>query len=744
MAKNRRPPVHRVSRASSPRATTRRWLAGASVVLAAGVAGALYWGAQRTAGRDILAVDAQQNVLLVTIDTLRGDALGSDGGPARTPNIDAIAAAGVRFSFAHAQAVVTLPSHASILTGTYPFQHGYRENSGYRLKPGMPTLATILKGRGFATAAFVAAFPLDARFGLTPGFDVYDGRFDDLTGGGFTIVERPASAVVALATSWIDAQAGGRWLAWVHVYEPHAPYRPPPPYDREYADRPYFGEVAAVDAALGPLFASVRRSARPTLVVITGDHGEALGDHGESTHGLFAYESTLRIPLIIAEVHGGTQRAQSTQSKSIFAAFAISVFDREHRGEVSDDPARHIDILPTILDALHIESPATLPGHSLRTRADRRNGGSRPSYFEAMSPMLDYGWAPITGVLSGREKFIEAPIAEVYDLAVDPNERTNLSGREAARQLRLAARLGEFHAALPGAAAPEDSGVARRLRALGYVSGGATPKARYTEADDPKRLVDVDQKMHDAVAADEEGRTADAIALYRDVLARRPEMMAASRHLAFDYWRSGQTPAAIDTLRVAIERGATPGAEIQLGTYLVEVGRGQEALRLLEKAAQADPTLDALNALGIAYGRSGRATDALAAFDRGLKIDPENPMLHENIGAIHLDAGHLAAARAEFARAVRANPASAQGHAGLATVAFKSGDRDTALANWKRAVDLDPTNWDALYNLGVQLMRVGRMAEARPYLERFVQTAPASQYAKDIRQISAELARIAR
>ncbi|HMJ81658.1 MAG TPA: sulfatase-like hydrolase/transferase [Vicinamibacterales bacterium] len=731
-----------MSPASSPQATTRRRLAVASVVLAAGVGGAFYCGSRRTAGRDILAVDPQQNVLLVTIDTLRGDALGADGGPARTPNIDAIAAAGVRFSFAHAQAVVTLPSHASILTGTYPFQHGYRENSGYRLKPGMPTLATILKGRGFATGAFVAAFPLDARFGLTPGFDVYDGRFDDLTGGGFTIVERPASAVVALATSWIDAQTGGRWLAWVHVYEPHAPYRPPAPYDREYADRPYFGEVAAADAALGPLFAAVRRSARPTLVVITGDHGEALGDHGESTHGLFAYESTLRIPLIVAEVAPltGAPYANGRSATASDGGRSATLSGSQSTGEVSDDPARHIDILPTILDALQIDAPAALPGHSLRTRADRRASGSQPSYFEAMSPMLDYGWAPITGVLSGREKFIDSPSAEMYDLAVDPNERTNLSGREAARQQRLAARLGEFRAALPGAAAPEDSEAARRLRALGYVSGGATPKARYTEADDPKRLVDVDQKMHEAVAADEEGRTADAIALYRDVLARRPEMMAASRHLAFDYWRSGRTPAAIDTLRVAIERGATPGAEIQLGTYLVEVGRGQEALRLLEKAAQAEPTLDALNALGIAYGRAGRAKDALAAFDRGLKIDPENPMLHENIGAVHLDAGQLAAARDEFERAIRANPASAQGHAGLATVAFKSGDRDTALASWKRAVDLDPTNWDALYNLGVQLMRVGRMTEARPYLERFVRTAPASQYAKDIKAISAELA----
>ena len=370
MARKRRPLDSSAPPVWSPPAKSRRLIAVATVVLTTGVAGALYWGTQGRAGGDVLGVDPQQNVLLVTIDTLRGDALSSYGGPARTPNIDAIAAAGVRFSFAHAQAVVTLPSHASILTGTYPFQHGYRENSGYRLKPGMPTLATILKGRGFATAAFVAAFPLDARFGLTPGFDVYDGRFDDLTGGGFTIVERPASAVVALATSWIDAQASGRWLAWVHVYEPHAPYRPPPPFDREYADRPYFGEVAAADAALGPLFAAVRHSARPTLVVITGDHGEALGEHGESTHGLFAYESTLRIPLIIAEM--APLKAAGSRST----------------GEVSDDPARHIDILPTILDALQIDKPATLPGHSLRTRADRRDAGSRPSYFEAMPVMF--------------------------------------------------------------------------------------------------------------------------------------------------------------------------------------------------------------------------------------------------------------------------------------------------------------------------------------------------------------------
>jgi len=685
---------------------------------------------------------ADQNVLIVTIDTLRADALGCYGGPAPTPNIDGVAAAGIRFSFAHAQTVVTLPSHASILTGTYPFQHGYRENSGYRLKPGMATIATLLEAQGFSTGAFVGAFPLDARFGLTPGFDVYDGRFDDLSGGGFIIAERPAASVVSLATKWIRAQENTRWLAWVHVYEPHAPYRPPPPFDREYADRPYFGEVAAVDRALGPLLDLARGSSRPTLLVITGDHGEGLGEHGESTHGLFAYESTLRIPLIIAELPRGTQSAQSTQSDSFFAALAAFAFSRGTTGEVSADPARHIDILPTILDALQIAPPPDLPGHSLRRRIDRRGGADRPSYFEAMSPMLDYGWAPLTGVLAGREKYIDLPLTELYDLAGDPGERTNLSARAPERRRVLGARLGAFHAPLPGTQGTEDPEVARRLQSLGYVSGRAAPKTHYTESDDPKRLVDVDQRMHDAVALDEESRTPEAIELYRLVLMRRPDMMAAARHLAFDYWRTGKTPLAIDTLRAALQAGPTHAGRIQLATYLVEVGRAAEAVTLAEGAAESDPTLDALNALGIAYARSGRTTDALAVFARSLKIDPDNPMTHENIGAIHLDAGRLEAAREEFERALRANPMSAQGHAGLATVAFKGGDRTTALASWTRAVELDPTNWDALYNLGVQLARAGRIAEARPYLERFVRTAPASQYAKDIRTISAELARM--
>src|SRR5262245_1267375 len=253
---------------------------------------------------------ARQNVLLVTIDTLRADALGCYGGPAATPALDRLAREGVRFEFAHAHAVVTLPSHASILTGRYPFEHGLRDNSGYRLPAGSRTAATVLKQAGYATAAFVAGFPLHSRFGLNQGFDVYDDRFGDTQApADFDMPERPASTVVPLARAWIAERSGGTraasegWFVWLHLFDPHTPYRPPPPFDTTYANRPYYGEVAAVDAALAPLLDDLRASTRPTLVIVTADHGEALGDHGEQSHGLFAYESTLRVPLIIAEMN---------------------------------------------------------------------------------------------------------------------------------------------------------------------------------------------------------------------------------------------------------------------------------------------------------------------------------------------------------------------------------------------------------------------------------------------------------
>ncbi|MGE5244910.1 MAG: sulfatase-like hydrolase/transferase [Betaproteobacteria bacterium] len=698
-------------------------LAAAGAMLAV-LGAAAWWWWPRTAPQVDLHPIARQNVLLVTIDTLRADALDCYGGPARTPALDRLATEGVRFTFAHAQAPLTLPSHTSILTGEYPYQHGVRENSGYRLAPGARTLATILKSDGYATGAFVSAFPLNSRFGLNQGFDVYDDHVGETRSPTeFVMPERPGTATVAIARPWIAARQrdGGRpWFAWVHVFDPHAPYQPPPPFDREYADRPYYGEVAAADSALAPLLDDVRRAPQPTLVVVTGDHGEALGDHGEATHGLFAYESTLRIPLIVAEVGGG--RPEST------------------RGEVSDVPVRHVDLLPTILDAVGQRAPEGLPGRTLLPAAERRDGAApRPSYFEAMSAMLNRGWAPLTGIVAGRDKYIDLPIPELYNLARDPGEQTNLVSRDADRARVLQTALRGFHAALPGQRQTEDPKALAELQALGYISGEAPLKAHYTEADDPKRLVDLDAALHRGVELYGEHRLPEAEHVYQAIISRRPDMSVAYRHLAFVHWESGDVRGAVDVLRRAIQAHVRDdGITAQLANYLAETGDPEEAVRLLAPVAQEQtPDLDALNALGIAYARSGRPKLARQVFERMLDASPASGMAFENLGALDLGENDLAAARQHFTRAVQLDPRSSQAHAGLGVVAVKSGDRQQAVAEWRKAVELDPTNFDALYNLATTLEDEGQREAARPYLDQFVRTAPPALYGPEIRQLSA-------
>jgi arylsulfatase A-like enzyme/tetratricopeptide (TPR) repeat protein len=683
----------------------------------------------------------RQNVLLITIDTLRADALHSYGGRAATPALDRLAAEGVRFDFAHAHAVLTLPSHASILTGTYPYQHGIRDNSGYRLSAGARTAATLLKASGYATGAFVAAFPLHSRFGLNAGFDVYDDRFGETRAPTeFVMPERPATSVVALARDWI-ARAGHAgsdgaarqdiagaprpWFAWVHVFEPHAPYRPPAPFDSQY-ERPYDGEVAATDAALAPLLDAVHDSDRSTLVIVTGDHGEALGDHGEETHGLFAYESTLRVPLIIAEV-GGPNRRHAVPE----------------RGELSAVAARHIDILPTLLEAVGEPVPSDLAGRTLLPSEERRAGAPRPSYFEAMTAMLNRGWAPLTGILADRQKYIDVPIVERYDLAADRTESTNLAGRVPEQDRTLDAALRAFNAPLPGRRRAEEPEAAARLRSLGYVTGDAPVKARYMEADDPKTLLPIDQALHRGVELYSARRYDEAIKTYRGILDRRPDMAIAYRHLAFVAWETGQPRAAIEVLQRAIAAGVRHGGVLaQLGTYLAEAGNAAAAIPLLEPAAAGDaPDLDAVNALGIAYARAGRQADARRAFERMLTLDPVNGMALANLGALDLERGDLASARSRFERATEVDPTSSQAQSGLGVVSVRTGNTEAAVTAWKRAVELDPTNFDALYNLATTLARSGRMSEARPFLGQFVQTAPPAFYAKDIRELTAMLQR---
>jgi arylsulfatase A-like enzyme/Flp pilus assembly protein TadD len=676
-----------------------------------------------------IARDPEQNLLLVTIDTLRADALSVYGGPAQTPNLDRLASHGARFTFAHAHTVVTLPSHTSILSGQFPYQHGIRDNSGFRVKPGTPTLATRLKPRGFATGAFVGGFPLTKRFGLTPGFDVYDDQMPEMRGAiEISMPERRADLVVDRATQWIGQQTG-KFFAWVHVYDPHSPYRPPGEFASRYAQQPYYGEVAFVDRALGPLFDRLATLPHSTLVIVTADHGESLGEHGELTHGMFAYEPTLHVPLIVATI-----------AKDATDIGAI----------VIDSPVRHVDLVPTVLEALGAPADPALPGVSLVPVVNDGDRADRPSYFEAMTYNLVRGWAPLRGVLQARNKYIDLPIPELYDLAADANEQANAAASQRQRLQVLTNLLRGYDTTPPNRPGQETAESAAALRSLGYVSGSAPAKAAYTEADDPKRLVAIDNDLHKATELTQDGRRDEAVAMLQSVIARRPDTADAYLSLAYAYWEGGEPQPAIAVLEKGLSAGAPDrDIRIRLGLYLAESHTdARRAIALLEGLSSED--VEALTGLGVAYGDAGRSADAVRTFNRVLALDPTNGLAFQNLSALALQqalaTNNDAARRAglqqaeTYARkAIDADPALPDAYTTLGVALSTSGRKADAIEAWKRAVDLDGSQFNALYNLWLELGTAGRRDEAVLYGRRFVATAPPAFFAPDIARVRATL-----
>jgi len=707
---------------------TPRWLAGAAAIVV--LAAALAWWWPRGEAFALLPASTDQNILLVTIDTLRADALSSYGGPADTPNLDRLAAHGARFTFAHSHAVVTLPSHTTILSGRLPYEHGMRDNSGFRVKEGTATLATMLKPLGFATGAFVGGFPVSKRFGLTPGFDVYDDQLPEMKGEvNFALPERRADVVVSRATDWIGKQQG-RFFAWVHAFDPHSPYQPPGDLAAKYSAQPYYGEVAFVDRALGPLFDRLSTLSRPTLVVVTADHGESLGEHGEMTHGMFAYESTLHVPLIVAEIRPNAPR--------------------ETRGVVIDTPVRHIDIAPTVLEAAGAATDGALPGLSLRDLIRAGNCPDRPQYFESMTYNLVRGWAPLRGVLVAKSKYIDLPIPELYDLVADPKEAANLAPKAADRVQVLLNTLNTYDVAPPDRPGQVSAADAAALRALGYSTGSAAAKTTYTEADDPKQLVQIDTDLHSATTLYQDGKVPEAIAMLTSVITRRPDTADAYIQLAHAYYEAGQVQPAIDTLDRGLKAGAPErDIRIRLGIYLAEGGgNSARAIQVLEHVSTTD--VEALNGLGIAYIDARRYADAERTFNRVLALDPTNGLAYWNLAVVTLkeaddikaDAGKAAKLRAaeSFARqAISADPSLAGAYTTLGVVYSYTGRKDEAIKSWRHAVELDGTEFYALYNLWHEAAAGGRMDDAVKYARQFVATAPQAIYPCELAEIRAFL-----
>jgi arylsulfatase A-like enzyme/thioredoxin-like negative regulator of GroEL len=660
------------------------------------------------------------DIVLVTIDTLRADAPGFAGNRrAPTPLLDRLAAGGRVFPDTHAHNVVTLPSHTNILTGLYPYQHGVRDNTGFRLPAAVPTLATVLHAAGYATGAFVGGFPLDSQYGLGHGFDLYDDRY---TRGSeneeFALAERRGDEVVAAALAWWRQQQGKPRFLWVHLFDPHAPYAPPEPFATRFADAPYLGEVAAADSFLAPLLGPFLDGREPApFVVVTADHGESLGEHGELTHGLFAYEATLHVPLVL-------------WGPGVAAG-------RDLR------PARHVDLFPTVLAAAGVAAPAAVPGLARPGRSLLAPAVKAPpdSYFESLSATLNRGWAPLSGLLRQGRKFIALPLPEVYDLARDPREAANLFDRERAAARAAFAALPRESAWPPrrGEVRPEE---AARLRSLGYLTGSAAARAAYGPADDPKSLIGLDNEMHAVIDRYSRGQVEEAVRLARAVVAERPAMPLGQSLLAQALLESGRTDEALAAMEAARRRGAASATLLrQLGLTLAEVGRTAEAIELLRPLAAAGET-QSENALALALSEAGRQQEAAAVLADVLAADPDNAKAYEQLGLIALRLGHWGESRDRSRRALDLDPRLPLAWNDLGVALYQLQQFAPALDAWQKAVDLKPNLWDALWNLGTKAAEHGRREQARAALERFVAGAPATRYEGDLRRARGLLAQL--
>jgi len=620
------------------------------------------------------------NVVVITIDTLRADHIGCYGyRQIRTPSIDSLAADGFRFEHAYTPVPITLPAHTVIFTGTYPTFSGMHDFSANRLGPKQPTLAALLKEKGYATGAVVAAGVLDSRFGLNRGFDFYYDHFDfnRLQEANLDEMERPGNLVADQALDWLAKNSGGRFFLWMHLYDPHYPYRPPPPYGEEYKSHPYDGEIAFADSQVGRVlrFLKAKGLYPNTLIVLTGDHGEGLGEHGEQTHGFFIYNSTLQVPLII-HLPGASAGKRVTDMVSL------------------------ADILPTVLQVLNLSVPPEVQGKSMaRLLAGEEQALQRSLYSETFLPRLHFNWSELRGIESARYHFIDAPRPELYDLASDPGELQNLYSRKNAVATELQGKLQTMiQEYTPGEEIAEKTGLdpalMERLKSLGYAgfSGGGDPKARNSDLPDPKDRIQVYELISEGMAASQHGRYQESVEKLTAALVTEPNSVSVHYLLGLDYYRLQDFPKSIDHLQRVLE--ASPDyalAAYQLGLSYARAGDMGNAIKSLQRALQLDPTnFSAAYNLGAAYMHEGDAAHAATSLRQSLSISPDYMAAHLALGQLLLYQGQTDDAVDELRRAVTLAPQDPQVHGALAKALEAKGLKQEAQDELRKAQESGP------------------------------------------------------
>jgi len=640
---------------------------------------------------NVLSADKKINIILITLDTVRADHLHCYGyQKIKTPNLDYLASKGILFKKAIASAPITLPSHTSILTGLYPFHSRVRNNGMYRVPDNSNTLATILKNKGYQTAAFVSAFVLRSIFNLNQGFDLYDEKMSKQKKTTGELVERDAKAVSDAALNWLKNNNKIPYFLWIHYFDAHFPYEPPDKFFKQYKDNPYDGEIAFIDSELEKLINYVKEMSKlgqNFMIVIVADHGEGLWEHGEPDHSIFLYQETIQVPLII---YFSPEIDKNIKINSL---------------------VRTIDIMPTILDYLSLPIPENIDGKSLLPLIEKKIPSLNvEAYSETIVPKEEFGWSPLYALQNDQWKFILAPEAEFYNLNKDPREKINVINKSNKKEqkilkTKLLSLISE-ETNQPSISPNLSQEDLEKLSALGYLG---IPNKRAETLTDPKSQKEIIKLMFHCANLFIQGKYNETIEIIRKVLRENPFNRQALMWIVQSYLALGNFNEALKYTKINLNLGDPAGVlHFNLGNIYYNSGNEKEAEEYYKKAAEINPFFpNPLLNLAFINLKRGEIESAKEYISKVLKLTKNNPHSYYILGSIEALKDNFDSALANFKKAIEIDPNYYEAWKNIAQIFYKQNKYQEAIEAYLKSID--PNSEDAENSINSQLHKLYKL-----------------------------------